>query len=442
MKRQILALTAISACLGMTSPALATSTGLNLQDEIISSHKIVDDGPDDGEVAKLVWNVDRLDQPGLPLDGSYRPLSKGFGSNVYVLSTGIARTPDLVMRLGEFKNFSTNDAPGQTDCQGAGTQAASVIAGTVHGVAWEAKVHDIRILDCEGRGSRKSIEEALTWLSAEANNPNSWVKPGVIFAGWGSATDGKIGDLYAQLGRQGFTVVTGMDNSARDCGKYDFMHVVASTDRKDRYARNNDGACADILAPGVDIQVTSPVAGPAPLNSGTMLAAAHVAGVHAIEFGYASGSDVVKRVNANAAPLNALDVAPGISTKIVQVPTFKPDEPVEDSIRYENRDAFTVPAFSSRSSRLEVPKQFDENTLWLDLNTSCFERLVVTVEAPNGESVRLRRGRSCNKWTGYRASNDTMPTNAPGTWKLHVRNALGFRPVTINKWGIETTKTG
>lgn len=446
MKRPLIALTALTASFGMMTPAMANPGAAETSDFEVSvmesAAQATNDGPDGpGGVKPTVnWNVDRIDQPSLPLDGVFRPVNRGDGGNVYVMSTGVDRVAELVMRLGMFKNFSSNDAPGQTDCHGSGTKTAAVIAGTTNGVAAEAKIHDIRILDCKGRGSTKNIVNALSWLSAEASKPGSAVKPGVIFAGWGSATNTDILDLYKKLGSQGFTVVAGMDASAKDCGKHDFMHIVASTTKKDRYASNNDGSCADILAPGTGIHSSAPDGKRSRGNSGTLFAAAHVAGVHAMEFASAQGADVVKRVDNRAVTLNTNEAGDNISKKLVQVQTAVSEDPVEESRRYENRTSFVVRPFSRSTSTLNVPEQWDTNTLWLDLNTRCFERLFVSVEAPNGEITKLRRGRNCNEWYGYRSSDAKLPTNSAGEWKLHVANRFGFRHVIINKWGIEIAK--
>lgn len=50
------------------------------------------------------------------------------------------------------------------DCEGHGTHVAAVVGGLTYGVAKDATLHAVRILDCEGNGAGGQPGEALTLL--------------------------------------------------------------------------------------------------------------------------------------------------------------------------------------------------------------------------------------------------------------------------------------
>lgn len=113
------------------------------------------------------WNLDRVDQPGRPLSGTYDYDNGGSGAHIYVLDTG-ARTTQA-----EFAGRIGNGPPGTDnyDCGGHGTAVASVAAGTVYGVAKKATVHPIRVIGCDGIGAAADVLTAIDWVTGSAPRP-------------------------------------------------------------------------------------------------------------------------------------------------------------------------------------------------------------------------------------------------------------------------------
>ncbi len=59
------------------------------------------------------------------------------------------------------------------DCHGHGTHCAGIAAGTNYGVAKQAIVHGIRVLNCEGSGSAGSVIGGIYFLIILYSNMNT-----------------------------------------------------------------------------------------------------------------------------------------------------------------------------------------------------------------------------------------------------------------------------
>jgi serine protease len=105
------------------------------------------------------WGLDRVDQRPTALDGIYNFYSDGQMVDVYVVDSGIRSTHnDFGGRVDLGASFSTiDDGLGTEDCLGHGTHVAGIIAGATYGVAKQATLHPVRVLDCNGRGASSDI---------------------------------------------------------------------------------------------------------------------------------------------------------------------------------------------------------------------------------------------------------------------------------------------
>jgi len=136
------------------------------------------------------WNLDRLDQAFLPLDGvaGLYTAANGGGDGVhaYVIDSGVRATHreftvqssdpndikfgwDKTSRVerGVDLVVGSNSRPdlslANRDCDGHGTHIAATLAGTHVGVAPLATVHPARVLDCRGDGRASDVVAALDW---------------------------------------------------------------------------------------------------------------------------------------------------------------------------------------------------------------------------------------------------------------------------------------
>src|SRR5262249_14866002 len=115
--------------------------------------------------------LDRIDQRGLPLDHTYRHNGTGRGVVVYVFDGGISTDhPELAGRVRRgFSAFPDDPAI----CNAHGTAVAGAIGGRTLGVAPEAELVDVKMVQCEKlRGTIRGIVEGAKWvISDHAQHP-------------------------------------------------------------------------------------------------------------------------------------------------------------------------------------------------------------------------------------------------------------------------------
>jgi subtilisin family serine protease len=230
------------------------------------------------------WGLDRIDQRGLPLNGTYSYAGNGAGVKVYVVDTGVRSThAELRGRVAAGYTL-IQDGMGTEDCQGHGTHVAGTIAGSTYGVAKGATIVPIRVLDCLGAGSTSAVVAGLDWiLTFNAG------APAVVNMSLGGSPSVIVDSAVQRLIDNGITVVVAAGNSAFSAclsspARVPAAITVGATQSDDARAQySNFGPCLDIWAPGtgvVSAGITSDTA--TATKSGTSMASPHVAGAAAL----------------------------------------------------------------------------------------------------------------------------------------------------------------
>ncbi|GAA4914963.1 subtilisin family serine protease [Stackebrandtia albiflava] len=232
------------------------------------------------------WGLDRIDQANLPLDNSYTyPDSAGSGVTVYVIDTGADLDhPDFGGRMSSGADTVDNDNNAE-DCQGHGTHVAGTVGGTQYGVAKNADMVAVRVLNCSGSGTYEGVIAGVDWVTANAQ------LPAAANMSLGGGFSQAVNDAVSASIDAGVTyaLAAGNDNGANACNGSpgstpDALTVGATQSNDARASFSNIGSCVDIFAPGVSI-TSAWLNGGTNTISGTSMASPHVAGAAALHLG-------------------------------------------------------------------------------------------------------------------------------------------------------------
>ncbi len=223
------------------------------------------------------WGIERVGGAG---DGS--------GRTAWIIDTGIDLDhPDLNVDENRSRSFLSgiglSDSP--NDFNGHGTHVAGTVAAKdnelgVIGVAADANVVAVRVLNRFGAGSWSNIIEGMDYV-AQAGAPGD-----VCNMSLGGGSDELIDDALRQAAESGviFCVAAGnesqnVDNVSPARVDAPNVYTISAMDDEDRFAAfSNFGAGIDYCAPGVEIAATWSN-GLYRVISGTSMAAPHVAGL-------------------------------------------------------------------------------------------------------------------------------------------------------------------
>ncbi len=250
------------------------------------------------------WNVDRINQVALPLDGNASMGSlTGAGVDIYIVDTGVRPTHEQLngrvipgIDVSAINESSIVDPP-TSDCDGHGTHVAATAAGTTTGVAVQANIISVRVLDCDGNAEVEDVVDGLKWIVG--HHVSGRIAIANLSLGVDLGDDGTtIIDMVHELIDDGVIVVVAAGNGDGSGKPVDACRIapgsdpqsltVGATTKTDTPAfYSNYGPCVDIWAPGGD-RVTA-------VNSawmrsdtdymgdmGTSMAAPHVTGTLAL----------------------------------------------------------------------------------------------------------------------------------------------------------------
>lgn len=221
-----------------------------------------------GASDELLWYLDRIDQIGGALDGSFDRRNGGAGSVIYVMDTGVlaahteftsAKGTRVIagidatagVDIGHSRCTSNNKATApcwdgfeELPSASHGTSVASIAAGRNIGVAPEAMIVSVRVMNERGLANTRTYLEGLDAVIRHAWDPKSpSFRTGIVnISGWvlerlqGTSASGRSVVTYAAVEKKMRDMIAGVDaNGNPDPNGKRFLFVVA--------ANNVDGGC-------------------------------------------------------------------------------------------------------------------------------------------------------------------------------------------------------
>ncbi|TDC70203.1 S8 family peptidase [Streptomyces hainanensis] len=391
------------------------------------------------------WGLDRIDQADLPLDAGYTYANEGAGVTAYIIDTGVRLTHQEFEGRARFGYDYWNN--GAVDGHGHGTHVAGTVAGASYGVAKEAEIVAVRVLDNSGGGTTASVVGGIDWVTGDADGPS--VANMSLGGGVDTVLDAAVrnsvasGVTYAVAAGNNY----GADASTRSPARVSEAITVGSTTSADaRSDFSNVGSVVDIFAPGTGIASSWATSDTATNTiSGTSMATPHVAGAAALYLADnpAATPAEVSDALVNNAIWNRLSGIPGNTVNALlhvgdegSGPPAPPSGP-----RFGNSTQVPINDNSTSTSTIAVT---GVGTL-----TGAFQvevhivhtyigDLVVDAIGPDGtvRNLHNRSGGSTDNLDGVFTFNGAGVA-ADGTWTLRISDNAGADVGYLSSWALQ-----
>ncbi|MEU3446053.1 S8 family peptidase [Streptomyces thermolilacinus] len=393
------------------------------------------------------WGLDRVDQRNLPLNQSYTyPDPGGSGVTAYIIDTGVRIThSDFGGRASYGYDAVDNDNTAQ-DGNGHGTHVAATVAGSAYGVAKNAKIVGVRVLNNSGSGTTAGVVAGIDWVTRNA------VKPAVANMSLGGGADSTLDAAVRNSIASGVTYAVAAGNESTDASTKSPARVaeaitVGSTTSSDaRSSFSNYGSILDIFAPGSSITSAWHTSDTATNTiSGTSMAAPHVAGAAALYLANNRGatpSQVATALTSNATTGVVTNPGSGSPNRLLYVGDGGTTPPPTGP-RFENTGDYAINDLATVESPVSVTgvsgNAPSDLKVEVNIQHTYIGDLRVQLVAPDGTAYLLKDygtgGSTDNINTTYTVNASSEVAN--GTWKLRVSDNARYDTGKIDAWALQ-----
>lgn len=208
----------------------------------------------------------------------------GDGVTVYIVDTGIRITHSEFEGRADFGINTITDDTDANDDNGHGSHVAGTIGGRTFGVAKNAQLRAVKVLDANGGGANSDVLQGMQFVINNATTGKA-----VMNMSLGGGFSPSINRAIRQLRQAGVVPVVAAGNEAQDTdntspGSATQAITVGAIDASDdtMASFSNFGPTVDVFAPGVNVLSVGIASDTAmEVLSGTSMASPHVAGLAA-----------------------------------------------------------------------------------------------------------------------------------------------------------------
>jgi hypothetical protein len=258
-----------------TGPTVAGSFFAGVADSLSSlfGKRASAAGADGVEQRAAPWNLDRIDQRRLPLNGLFRHWEDdrlGRDVDIFVLDSGVRASHsdfggrvDLALSRNFFADAEASPDPANIDDDnGHGTFVTSLAAGRTFGVAKNANIVMLRIYGAANSGPALdaliAMDYAIPIVESRRRGSGDGVRRRCVASmSWSGDHSAVVNGAVTRLAEAGCVVAVAAGNDAKDACLFSpssarrVITVGASDSVADDFAAySNFGSCVEMVAPG------------------------------------------------------------------------------------------------------------------------------------------------------------------------------------------------